>query len=130
MKINNENILEINGVSSTPSLATSTNLKPIWLGYCAIAAIQLVFTGTPAGAFKLQASCDKGNPTATSETQQYSGVTNWTDIDDSSETVSAAGNLLWNIADPGYQWIRVVWTASGAGTTPVLTVARCVTKGV
>jgi hypothetical protein len=130
MKINNENILEIDGTSATVDLSSSANLKPIWLGHVAIAAIQLVFTGTPAGSFKLQASCDKGNPSAASEAQQYSGVSNWTDVADSSETISAAGSLLWNIADPGYQWVRVVWTATGAGTTPVLTIARCVTKGV
>ena len=129
MKINNENILEINGAITNPDLSASLNLKPVWLGEVAIAAIQIVFTGTaPTGTFKLQASCDKGNPKASSETQQYAGVSNWTDVSSSSQAVTDAGNLLWNIADPGYQWVRVVWTrASGTGN---ITVARCTTKGV
>lgn len=61
-------------------------------------AIQAVFTttGGVAGTFKLQGSVDK---------------TTYTDITGSSNTIAAAGNILWNIYDIGYPWIRLVWTA-------------------
>jgi hypothetical protein len=129
MKIRNENLLEIDNTTSSPDLSASLNLKPIWLGRAALAAIQIVFSGSsPTGTFKLQASCDPGNPQSQSEAQQYAGVTNWTDVANSSNAVTDSGNLLWNISDPGYQWVRVVWTrTSGTGN---ITVARCVTKGV
>jgi hypothetical protein len=129
MKIKNENILEIDGAAVVPDLSVSFNLKPIWLGHVALASIQLVFSGSsPTGTFKLQASCDPGQPNAQSEAQQYSGVSNWTDISSSSQAVTTSGNVIWNIADPGYQWVRVAWTAtSGTGT---VTKARSVTKGI
>lgn len=129
MKTNYENLI----LSGAVSLATSVNLEPIFVGQSALAAIQLVYTGTPAGTFKLQASCDKGNINggqARSSTSQQAGVTNWTDTSTNSGAISAAGSTLFNVADPGYQWLRVVWTASGTGTTPVLTVAQSVVKGV
>ncbi len=128
MKINNENILVIDGVSTVPNLAASFNLKPIWLGHVAIAAIQVMFSGAaPTGSFKLQASCDAGNHRASGEANQYATVTNWTDVANSATAVSASGSVLWNIADPGYQWVRVVWTfTSGTGT---VSSARCTQKG-
>ncbi|MEZ0208595.1 MAG: hypothetical protein ACAH17_00255 [Candidatus Paceibacterota bacterium] len=129
MRIKNEDILDIDGTRATVSLAASANLKPLWIGQSALAAIQLIYTGTPAGNFKLQGSCDPGQPNAQSEAQQYAGVSNWTDVT-STTTISAAGSTMYNIADPGYYWVRVVWTATGAGSTPVLTQARCVTKGI
>lgn len=130
MRINNEDLLEVNGTRATVSLATSTTLKPIWLGHIANYSIQLVFTGTPAGAFSLQASNDVGNPHATADTQMYATVTHWTDITGSSQVVAAAGNHMWNVENTGYAWVRVVWTASGSGTTPVLTNANAFVKGV
>lgn len=129
MRINNEDILEIDGIRSTPSLSTSVNLKPLYLGSVVNYAIQLAFTGTPAGNFKLQVSNDLGNINAQSEAQQYAGVTHWSDVADSAFTVSAAGDVMWEVENSGALWVRVVWTATGAGTTPVLTYARCNTKG-
>lgn len=127
MRVNNENILELDGAAVSGDLTASANYKPLWLGNVVNYSIQLVFTGTLGGNFKLQASCDKGSPNSASEAQQSSGVTNWTDVADSAFTVSAAGNVMWNVRNTGYEWVRVAWTAtSGAGT---LTSARCKIKG-
>jgi hypothetical protein len=129
MKINNENILEIDGVLTTPNLSASFNLKPIWLGHVAIASVQLTYGGlAPTGSFKLQASCDPGNPKASGESNQYATVTSWTDVANSATAVSASGSVLWNIVDPGYQWVRVVWTWT-SGNGPLLS-ARCTQKGI
>lgn len=92
-------------------------------------AIQVVWTGTPNGTFKLQASDDKPSR----QTQTSSGgpdtITNWTDITDSSYTIAGtAGDYMWNITDVMYRNIRLVYTnTSGTGT---LTVAQIVVKGV
>lgn len=105
-------------ISGNVSLATSQNLSAIPVATAKNVGIQLVFTGTPAGAFKLQVSNDSKN----------AAPTNWTDVADSSETIAAAGDLDYEYADISANWVRVVWTASGAGTTPVLTVANAVIK--
>lgn len=74
-------------------------------------AIQITITGTPNGSFSLQASCDPFE----------SGVpgypSNWTPIAGSSQSVAAAGSIMWNIIDPGYNWIQILYTDSSGGTS-------------
>lgn len=131
MRVQNQDLLEIDGSRATVSLAANANLKPIWMGHVINASIQLVFTGTPDGSFKLQVSNDPGSMHSASEAQQYAGLTNWTDVADSSQTISAAGNLAYELQNNGFEWVRVVWTASTAGSgTPTLTVARSKIKGL
>lgn len=131
MRVQNQDLLEIDGTRATVSLATSANLKPIWLGHVINASVQLVFTGTPAGNFKLQVSNDLGSIHSASEAQQYVGVSNWTDVADSTQTISAAGNISYELQNVAFEWVRVVWTATGAGSgTPTLTIARSKIKGL
>lgn len=115
MRVSNETLQ-----TTATSLGASANLRAVWLGHISSFAIQLVFTGTPEGNFKLQASCDDLPPTGT--------PTNWTDIADSTITVAAAGNAMWNVENAGYTFVRVVWTRTGS--TGSLTVARVMCKGV
>ncbi len=129
MRVKNENLLILDGAAVNGSLASSKNLQAIWLGHIVYYSIQLTYTGTPNGAFKLQASNDVGHPGAASEAEREVGITTWTDITDSGVTVVAAGDNMWNVQNVGYNWVRVVWTAAGAGTTPVLTVAKAYVKG-
>jgi len=125
MKIGNDNI-----TFSSNDLSASRTSQAIGIQHVVNYAVQLVFTGTPAGNFKLQGSCDEGNPTANTEATRSVDIVNWTDVADTTLTVSAAGNIMYDVTNAGYNWFRVVYTATGAGTTPVLTSARFNTKGV
>lgn len=85
-------------------------------------AIQVVFTGTPTGSIKLQFSNDAayaGNPRSGT-----SGLnpppTNWTDIANSSFTVTAAGNVGWDYSWPGFNWVRIVYTDTSSGSSTAI----------
>lgn len=122
MRIGNENLITV-----PVDMVGSFNLRALWLGHICNYSIQIVFTGSPVGAFKLQASDDPGMPDG-SPSPQSTGVTNWTDITNSSQSVSAAGNIMWDVQNAGYTWVRVAYTVtSGTGS---LTSARANVKGV
>lgn len=123
MRIANESMIP----SGPVDMATSFQLRAVWLGHICNFAIQLVFTGSPVGTYKLQCSNDPGMPDG-GMTPQASNVTNWTDIADSDQDISASGNIVWNVENAGYTWVRVSYTAtSGTGS---LTSARANVKGV
>lgn len=125
MRVKNENLLDDSG---SVSLNANATLKPVWLGHIANYSIQLQFTGTPQGNFKLQASNDPGRIDAASGTLQVSDIALWTDIADSAQTISAAGDHMWTVENAGYNWVRVVWTQTGGSGT--LTSARAYVKGI
>jgi hypothetical protein len=113
---------------------TTVNSKPVQLENAVDFAIQVVFTGTPAGAFKLQCSCDPVPPPALSlgpnGSPQLAPI-HWTDIAGSSAAVSAAGDITWNYQDCGFTYVRVVYTDTSGGTsTAAITSATATTKGV
>lgn len=124
MRIHNEDLLDDTGPLD---LSVAQDLKPVWLGHIMHYSIQLAFSGTPAGTFKLQASNDAGRINA-ADSDNQAPISHWTDIADSSITVAAAGDCLWQVENVGYNWVRVVWTPS-AGTGS-LTSARANVKGV
>lgn len=112
------------GVMTGTTVITS---NPVRLDQIYGYAIQAVYTGSPVGTLKLQASSDS----PARQTQVSNGgpdvVTNWTDITDSSEAVSGAGSFMWNVTGCFYNYVRLVYTnASGTG---VLT-AKLSEKGV
>ena len=125
MRISNENLLLEDG---TLSMGASFNMRPIYLGHIAQYAIQLVFTGTPNGNFKLQCSNDAGHPNAQSKVEQSADVVHWTDVLDSAQAIVAAGNHTWNAENVGYLWVRVVWTQTASTGTLTTSVANL--KGV
>jgi hypothetical protein len=79
------------------------------------------WTGSPVGTLSIQASNyvqlgSEAPPEATFSTDPVATL-----------AVSAAGEKLFNIADPGYRFVRLVWTfTSGTGT---FTVAQFNSKG-
>ena len=89
-------------------------------------AVQGVFTGTPMGTIKLQASCD---PPATSFLNTPA-PTNWSDIGGSSQAISGAGNWLPNIIGGFYNWVRIVYTPTTPGSNAGTLNVRMNTKGI
>lgn len=130
MRISNDE-LTVNKVKPSHSpidMSVAFNSDPIWLGHISNYAIQLFFTGTPTGTLKLQASLDKGNPTKGESHWDLGSIKNWTDLDCSSQGVSASGDHMWQVDNAGYNWVRVVWTP--AGGTGTLDSARFNAKGI
>jgi hypothetical protein len=117
MKIYNvQNIIPANTVMNATLMSVALQLEMMY-GY----AIQIFFTGTPTGSFKLQSSCDpvtKQNLTVGANGIISYSATNWTDIANSTFTVAAAGNVEWNygLLDGG-NYVRVVYTDTSGGTS-------------
>lgn len=106
-------------IESAASMGANITSEAVPLNQIYTFAIQAVYTATPTGTLKLQASCDPYiNTMPTAELP-----TNWTDIANSSISITAAGNYMWNVSDIGYNWVRLVYTDGSGGTsTAALTV--------
>ena len=90
-------------------------------------SIQVVFTGTPTGTFKLQASSDPVNGVSSG----LNTPVNWTDVANSSQSITAAGNYMWNVFDVMYNWVRLVYQDTSGGTsTAIITVSQFNGKGI
>ncbi len=123
MRIANDDFIQ---AGTTSDMSISFNSTPVWLGHIVNYSIQLTFTDNPNGILKLQLSNDIGNPSL-APTEQYKGVSHWTDVTGSSQTITESGDHMWEVANSGSRWVRFVWTASsGSGT---LTTARFDIKG-
>ncbi len=123
MKANTLTILAGSSMTGTATInSAAIPVDQLW-GF----AIQAEWTGTPTGTIKLQASCDA--PIGTNQTSSgTSTVTNWTDITDSSYSITgSAGNYMWNVQAAGYRFVRLTYTnASSTGSLS----ATMSTKGV
>ena len=91
-----------------------TPLKSIY-----VYAMAANITGTPNGTLKLQASNDP--ETNMTQTNIGNGLpptnppVNWVDIEDSTFTVTTAGETMWNVRAVGYNYVRVVYTDLSGG---------------
>lgn len=92
-------------------------------------SIQAVYTGTINGSFKLQGSADPTGDFA-SPANATNIPTNWSDIAGTTNAVTTSGNYLWNMYDVGYNWVRVVFTDNGGGTSTGTVAMRINAKGV
>lgn len=129
MRVKNENMLQIDGTDSSPSLASTWTSKPLWLGHIVNYSIQLVFTGTPNGTFKLQVCNDLGEINSASEVMQANKLVNWTDYSNSEQAITEAGDHTYEVMESGHNWVRVLWQPSGVSSGTV-TSARAYLKGV
>lgn len=82
-----------------------------------------ILSGSPAGTIKLQAS----NDPATNDTQINStglapavGPSNWVDVTNSTFTIAGPQEVMWNVRDPAYNYVRIVYTGSGAATATII----------
>jgi hypothetical protein len=116
MRIGNESIIRTSGVVAMPWTSDA-----IYLGSIMSYSIQLQYL-TSGATVKLQCSVDAGKPTDQSWTSE--NITNWTDISDSETTLTEDGDLLFDVSDVSYRWVRVVVTGSG-----YITSARFQVKG-
>jgi ABC-type phosphate transport system substrate-binding protein len=113
MKFTNEKI------TSAQSMGASFTSESVLIDQIYGFSMQAVFTGSPVGTFKLQASNDNINAKFPQD------VTNWTDIADSSEAISDAGGITWNFNGAFYRWVRVVYTrSSGSGSCDIFYSAK------
>ena len=74
---------------------------------------QIAATGSAAGTLKFQASNDV--PVAANAVP-----TNWSDIPSATVSVSGSGAYLIPKTDVCYEWVRLVYANSGAGTISVV----------
>lgn len=111
---NNQNIIPVGTVMNT-----TLNSLGFQLYNSFSFSFQVFFTGTPTGSCKLQASNDpafSGQPNANGSGLDVQPV-NWTDVKNSTFLVTAAGNVMWDYSDPGFNWVRVVYTDTSGGTS-------------
>jgi hypothetical protein len=110
MKIANSSIIRPAG----SSVAIPFTSEAIYVGSISDYAIQLKYVTTGAN-IKIQCSCDEGKPLG----QSWIGenIINWTDITDSSTDVTEDGDILFDVAEVSYRWIRVVITGTGFVTS-------------
>jgi len=117
MRVFNKQIATATVLSANRN-TTFVELKSIVL-YC----IAAVITGTPTGTIKLQACNDPDTNNTIPVPNNTANPTNWVDITGSSFVVTTAGETMWNVRDPGYNYVRVAYVdASGGASTATMTV--------
>lgn len=88
------------------SMTADVTSIPIEIGGIRGVSISAVYSGSPNGTIKLQASVDSG--------------TNWSDVASSSFAISSAGVFIWNYDPVAVPLLRVVYTfSSGSGSLTV-----------
>ena len=111
----------VTGADASVSQTSAHGLLAHMIGF----SIQAIITGTAIGSLKLQGSSDPV-PDSNFPASGNWNVSNWTDIADSSEPVTGAGTIEYNVKSVYYNWVRVVYTSSSGTGTMVI---RFNTKG-
>ena len=109
MKISNANILSPASTAAIPYTSPS-----FYVGSRTDFSVQIIYTTTGLTA-RLQVSNDQGTPQGQSFTAE--NVVNWTDMTGSSVTDSTSGNIMYDVAECTYRWIRIVITGNGVITS-------------
>lgn len=94
------------------SLGASFSSVPVNIQYLDNTTVQLIFTGSPVGTFSIEGSV---NHAANAITGVETVAGTWTPI--TSSAVSAAGDILFDLNQLSFPWIRVSYTrTSGTGS--------------
>lgn len=102
---------------------STTNSSAIDAGNVYAASVQAVTTGaSTAGTVKLQGSNDMPSSGAPYPTNGFT-PTNWTDIASASANLSGATTALIPVTSICHQFLRVVYTPTGAGVQTITCVA-------
>lgn len=111
-------------LATAADISVTVNSKVLGLELILSYAVQAIFTGTPDGTFKLQASNDP-YPDASFGLAAFV-PTNWVDVADSSVTQTDTTPIMINYQFPGYRWVRAVFTPNGgsAGTMTIRAYAK------
>lgn len=95
------------------AITAATNSESVKLRYIETYSVQVVTSAvsSPSGAsVKLQASND---------------ATNWSDITGTSNNITATGNVVINVAEAGYKYVRAAFLiSSGSITSEVIFVGK------
>lgn len=93
------------------SMGASFNSQAIDASAAPLASIQGVWAGggSPVGQFKVQVSNDQVDTGA--------AVTNWSDYPGSTIAIATDGDIIYNIANLGYRWARLVYTRTSGTAT-------------
>lgn len=120
MRVFNEKILN-GSILNAAVTSAAIPLKSIFMY-----SIGVVVAGTPTGVLKLQVS----NDPETNDSIPLPPPTNWYDLANSSNTLSAAGNTFYNISDVAYNYVRIVYTDGSGGTSTATMSAIINAKGI
>lgn len=95
------------------NLVSDVDTTPINIQYLDNVSVQLIFTGSPVGTFKIYGSLTYSTNPLTG-VQSNAGTFTDTGI---QAAVSAAGTVLFNLAGLAYPWIKVYYSStSGTGS--------------
>lgn len=113
MSGNSKNALTPFQLIVAQSMAGDVTSSPTNVQWLDNVSIQLNFSGTPTGTFSVQGSLDyKAYPLT--GVQESAG--NWITITTASAS-GAAGNVLFDLNQLSFPWVRVIYTRSGGSGT-------------
>ena len=105
--------LTTNQVLNVNSTSPASALKSIFMY-----AMAANFTGSATGSIKLQASNDPETNDTPPSGIPFPAPTNWADIANSTfAIVPGMTEVLWNVRDVAYNYVRVVYTDGSGGTS-------------
>lgn len=113
-----------NHILTSGSVSSSFSTSPFRVENMDRVSVQLVQSGTAlTGTYTLYASNDFGKAHLTDPTNA-TGIFTWTAVSDSSQALTGSGDVMWNVADIGWRWLKVGFskTATAATGTVVITV--------
>jgi hypothetical protein len=110
-----------------PDLSSDWESLPIFLGRARGWSAMLKFSGSPVGTFKIMVSNSVLPYQDVLAGKQVIPSTEWNEYTGSSASISAAGDITWNVKDAGYRWVKISYLrTSGSGS---ITVANVQLKG-
>lgn len=110
--VSGANPLPISGTAVTASF----NSYALRLDHINNYAIQVNFQGNATGSVKLQASTVP-HPSTLMEWQRPSLQIPWVDV--SSQAIDGVTPVMWNVQNPGYRFVRLVYTHTTGSGTPL-----------